>query len=290
MADSTYGDGDFIFELVSDWAKLPAGWVFKQVAAVAVDSDDWVYAFNRSEHPVIVFDRDGNFVKSFGEGNFTSAHGMCFAHDGTLWLADNVDHTVKRYTIEGDHIQTLGTLNKAGESGVPFNKPTSVTVATNGDVYISDGYGNTRVHVFSDSGEYKFGWGQTNGLPGVWNGDFNLPHSIWIHKDIVYVADRENHRVQLFDLSGSHVRTWTDFIQPTDIYIDDNDIAYVAELRNRVSISDLDGNVLSRWGRFPSQEPGQFYAAHGIWTDSHGDVYVGEVLEGQRLQKFRRVQ
>ncbi|NQW19993.1 MAG: hypothetical protein HQ477_04590 [Chloroflexi bacterium] len=110
------------------------------------------------------------------------------------------------------------------------------------------------------------------------SGDFNVPHNIWIHEDVVYVADRENHRVQLFDVDGKYKSTWTDFIQPTDIYIDDNDIAYVGELRDRMSIADLNGNVLSRWGRFPSQEPGQFYASHGIWAESHGDVYVGEVL------------
>ncbi|MDP7090329.1 MAG: peptidyl-alpha-hydroxyglycine alpha-amidating lyase family protein [Dehalococcoidia bacterium] len=289
MADSTHGSGDFVYELIPDWAKLPDGWVFTQVAAVAVDKDDNVYAFNRSEHPIIVFDRDGNFIKSFGEGDFPNAHGMCFANDGTLWLADNGDHTVKRYTTAGECLMVLGSRDEPDETGGPFNKPTDVTVSSNGDVYISDGYGNTRVHVFSDSGEYKFSWGQTNGLPGVWDGDFNLPHNIWIHKDVVYVADRENHRVQVFNLDGSHRATWTDFIQPTDIYIDGNDIAYVGELRNRVSIVDLDGNVLSRWGRFPSQDPGQFYAAHGIWADSRGDVYVGEVLKGQRLQKFRLV-
>ncbi len=289
MADSTHGSGDFVYELIPDWAKLPDGWVFTQVAAVAVDKNDNVYAFNRSEHPIIVFDRDGNFIKSFGEGDFPNAHGMCFANDGTLWLADNGDHTVKRYTTAGECLMVLGSRDEPDETGGPFNKPTDVTVSSNGDVYISDGYGNTRVHVFSDSGEYKFSWGQTNGLPGVWDGDFNLPHNIWIHKDVVYVADRENHRVQVFNLDGSHRATWTDFIQPTDIYIDGNDIAYVGELRNRVSIVDLDGNVLSRWGRFPSQDPGQFYAAHGIWADSRGDVYVGEVLEGQRLQKFRLV-
>ena len=161
-----------------------------------------------------------------------------------------------------------------------------MAVSSNGDLYVSDGYGNTRVHVFSDSGDYKFSWGQTEGMPGVWDGDFNLPHNIWIHKDVVYVADRENQRIQVFGLDGSHVENWTDFIQPTDIYIDANDIAYVGELRNRVSICDLNGNVITRWGRFPTDEPGMFYAPHGIWVDSRGDLYVGEVLEGQRLPKI----
>jgi DNA-binding beta-propeller fold protein YncE len=213
---------------------------------------------------------------------------MCFGNDGSLWLADNGNHTVKNFTADGKHIRTLGTEGVA-KNGEPFNKPTDVAVAPNGDVYISDGYGNTRVHVFSAAGKYKFSWGQTVGMPGVWNGDFNLPHNIWIHKSLVYVADRENHRVQVFNLDGSHRETWTDFIQPTDIFIDSNDIAYVAELRNRISIADLSGKVITRWGRYPTADPGMFRAPHGIWVDSHGDLYVGEVLEGQRIQKFKRV-
>jgi DNA-binding beta-propeller fold protein YncE len=282
------GSGDFRYELVEDWAKLPDGWVFTQVGAVAVDENDDVYVFNRSEHPIIVFNRDGEFQRSFGEGHFPSAHGMCFGKDGSLWLADSSDHTVKNFTRFGEHIRTLGVVDEPHENE-PFNKPTDVTVASNGDLYISDGYGNNRVHVFTAEGEYKWSWGQTEREGGVWDGDFNLPHNIWIHKDLVYVADRENHRVQVFDLDAKHVETWPDFIQPTDVYVDNNDIAYVAELRNRISISDLHGNVITRWGRFPTHDPGMFIAPHGIWTDSHGDLYVGEVLEGQRLQKFKRL-
>ena len=283
------GDGDYQYDLVENWAKLPDGWVFKQVAAVVVDAQDRVFVFNRSDHPMMVFDRDGNLVSSWGEGQFASAHGMCFAGDGSLWLADNVNHTVKNFSAEGELIRTLGAEGKPGAEGEPFNKPTDVAVASNGDLYVSDGYGNSRVHVFDPAGEFKFAWGQTNGLPGVWDGDFNLPHNIWIHRDLVYVADRENHRIQIFNLDGSHCGAWTDFIQPTDIFIDQNDVAYIAELRNRISITDLSGNVKSRWGRFPTDEPGMFYAPHGIWVDSHGDLYVGEVLEGQRIQKFRRL-
>lgn len=286
----TVGSGKYTYEVVENWAKLPAGWVFKQVGALAVDGEDNVYVFNRSEHPVIVFDRDGNFQRSWGEGHFPSAHGMCFANDGTLWLADSADHTIKHFTKYGEHIRTLGTKDTPGADGEPFNRPTDVTVAANGDLYVSDGYGNSRVHVFTKDGDYKTSWGQTGRLPGVWNGDFNLPHNIWIHKDLVYVADRENHRIQIFDLLGKHLDTWTDFIQPTDIYVDGDETVYVAELRNRISIADLSGRVIARWGRFQTSEPGMFYAPHGIWADSHGDLYVGEVLEGQRVQKFRRVQ
>ena len=171
-------------------------------------------------------------------------------------------------------------------------------MAGNGDLYISDGYGNTKVHVYSQSGDYKFGWGQSGhrtklnpGGIGVGDGDFNTPHNIWVHEDTVYVADRENARVQLFDLQGNHKENWTDFIQPTDIYIDPRfpDTVYVGELRNRMSIANAKGEVQSRWGRFPTDDPGQFYAVHGIWSDSEQSLYCGEVLEGQRIQKFRKI-
>lgn len=281
----TVGSGKYTYELVEGWAKLPAGWEFKQVAGVAVDKADNVLVFNRSEHPVMVFDRSGKFLESWGEGQFKSAHGLAIAADGSVWLADNGDHTVKHFTADGKHILTIGKVGIEAEPGFPFRKVTDVSLAPNGDVYVSDGYGNSRVHVYSPDGKYKKSWGQ----PGVGDGDFNLPHNIWVTRDSrVLVSDRENHRVQVFDLDGKHMTTWPDFIQPTDIYEDSSGTLYIAELRNRVSICSPDGKVLARWGRVPTKEPGYFIAPHAIWADSHGDLYVGEVLEGQRIQKFRR--
>ena len=280
----TVGSGNHVYEVAEDWAKLPAGWEFTQVAGLAVDTEDNVFVFNRSEHPVVVLDRNGHYRRSWGEGRFPCAHGMCFARDGSLWLADSQDHTVKHFSAAGAHLQTLGTGGVPGAEGEPFNRPTDVAAAPNGDLYVSDGYGNSRVHVYNSRGEYLKSWGR----PGVGNGGFNLPHNIWVHTDgRVFVSDRENHRIQIFDLDGKHLDTWTDFIQPTDIYIAAGAI-YVAELRNRVTILDLSGRILARWGRVPSREPGMFIAPHAIRTDSHGDLYVGEVLEGQRVQKFIR--
>ena len=281
----TVGSGKYMYEVVEGWGKLPEGWEFKQVAGVAVDREDNVHVFNRSPHPVIVFDRSGKFLRSWGEGQFKNAHGITIAADGSFWLADNGDHTVKHFSADGKHIVTLGTPGVEAQPGEPFRKPTDVAAAPNGDVYISDGYGNSRVHVYSPDGKLKKSWGQ----PGVGEGDFNTPHNIWVdRKGRVLVADRENHRVQVFDLDGRHLATWPDFIQPTDIHVDKDGTVYVAELRNRVTICDGKGRVLSRWGRVPTADPGHFRAPHGIWVDSHGDLYVGEVLEGQRIQKFRR--
>lgn len=281
----TVGSGKHTYELVEGWGRLPEGWEFKQVAGVAVDRDDNVLVFNRSAHPVIVFDRDGKFLRSWGEGMFKSAHGLALAADGSVWLADNGDHTVKHFSADGKHILTIGTPGVEAESGKPFRKVTDVALAPNGDVYVSDGYGNSSVHVFSPDGRHKQSWGQT----GVGDGDFNLPHNIWVTREgRVLVSDRENHRVQVFDLHGRHRATWPDFIQPTDIHVDRDGTVYVAELRNRVTVCNSKGKVLARWGRVPTKEPGYFTAPHAIWVDSHGDLYVGEVLEGQRIQKFKR--
>ena len=281
----TVGRGDHVYEVVEDWARLPHGWEFTQVAGVVVDTEDNVFVFTRSERPVMVFDRAGNYRRSWGEGHFRQAHGICFARDGSLWLADSQDHTVKHFSAAGAHLQTLGTKDTPGADGAPFNRPTDVAAAPNGDLYISDGYGNERVHMYDPRGEYLKSWGS----PGVGDGDFNLPHNIRVHTDgRVFVSDRENHRVQIFDLDGKHLETWADFIQPTGIHIDRAGAIYVAELRNRLSILDLGGRLLARWGRVPSKEPGMFFAPHAVCTDSHGDLYVGEVLEGQRLQKFIR--
>ena len=152
-----FGSGAYTYDVVENWWTLPDGWSFGWIPAVAVDSKDRVYVYSRSEHPMIVFDKDGNFIRSFGEGHFPSAHGMCWGENDTVWLVDSADHTVKQFTKGGEHVITLGTKGSEAADGQPFNRPTDAAVADNGDLYISDGYGNTKVHVYSQSGDYKFG-------------------------------------------------------------------------------------------------------------------------------------
>jgi sugar lactone lactonase YvrE len=205
------GQGEFRYELHEDWEQLPEGWRHGDVAGVATDADDRVYVFNRSEHPLIVYDRDGRFLTSWGEGVFTRPHGITIAGD-VVYLADDSDHTVRKFTLEGRLLQTLGTVNQPSDSGYiapslttikrgagPFNRPTRLSVAPSGDMYVSDGYGNARVHRFSTSGELLQSWGE----PGTQPGQLNLPHSVWAHSDgRVFVCDRENDRVQIFSPTG----------------------------------------------------------------------------------------
>lgn len=283
MGGNTY---KLTYKVSEGWGQLPEGWTFKQVAGVAADSQDRIYVFNRSPHPVIVLDREGRFLTSWGEGLFKTPHGIYIGPDDYIYLVDAGDHTVRQFTLEGELLQTLGVKDHPGEEGQPFNKPTDVALSPSGEIYVSDGYGNSQIYRFSPNGKLFLSWG----TPGNGPGQFNLPHSVWVDRQgRVYVADRENNRIQVFTSQGEFLAQWTDFLRPTDIFIDVEEKVYVAELQHRVSILNLEGKLLLRLGGEKSHAPGEFIAPHAVWTDSRGDLYVGEVLEGQRIQKFIRI-
>ena len=302
------GSAAYTYQVVEGWGKLPDGWTFKEAAAVGVDSKDNVYVFNRGEHPMIVFDREGNFLRSWGEGVFPRAHGITIMPDDTIFCTDDGDHTVRKCTLDGQVLLTLGISGKpaAFMSGDPFNRCTHVAMdPANGDFYVSDGYGNARVHKYSPDGKLLFSWGESGTGPG----QFNIAHNICTDKDgWVYVADRENHRIQVFDKNGKFETQWVDMARPCGLYIDQSgeQRVYVGELGvaigsndqafglgPRVTIMDIKGNVLARLGDGPeSEEPGRFIAPHGVCIDSRGDIYVGEVSwthTGSRLNPPREL-
>ena len=283
------GNGNFTYKVDTEWAKLPSGWSFLEVADVVVDGDDNVYVFNRGDHPMIVFDREGNFLRSWGEETFSRAHGVTLGPDGNLWCVDDKDHTIRKCTLEGKVLLTIGTPNQPAvyQSGKPFNRPTKVAFGADGGLYISDGYGNARVHRFTADGVYQSSWGDYGTDPG----EFNLVHSVCTDPTgKVYIADRENHRVQIFDPDGVYITQWNNMHRPCGLHIEDG-LCYVGELPShlpvnssypnigcRVSIYDLEGKLLARLGAPQlGEEPNQFIAPHGIAVDSKGDIYLGEV-------------
>lgn len=294
---TTYQAGDYRYDHVEGWGQLPEGWKWGQVGAVGVDSKDDVHVFTRTDHPYMVFDKAGKLKYSWGQEIFEDAHGICMAPDDSVFLVDRVPQIVLKFTKEGRHVFSLGKRGQASDTGYtdqnktvthagpPFHHPTDVSLSPNGEFYVSDGYRNCRVHKYSADGKLLFSWGE----PGTGNGQFNLVHSVWEHKGRVYVADRQNGRIQIFTPQGEYQETWDGYVQPCKLYVDKNDIMYVAELGHRVSIVDLKGNVLGRWGGEKDFAPGKFVAPHGLWVDSEGSVYVSEVLDGQRVQKFARV-
>ncbi|OGQ84115.1 MAG: hypothetical protein A3F90_17820 [Deltaproteobacteria bacterium RIFCSPLOWO2_12_FULL_60_19] len=302
------GSGQFTYEVAEGWGRLPDGWSYREVAAVGVDRQDRVYAFSRGDHPVIVFDRDGNFLRSWGEGLFTRAHGVAMGlSDDTIYLTDDGDHTVRKCTLDGKILLTLGIPGKPApyQSGEPFNRCTHIALSPKNEIYVSDGYGNSRVHKYSPDGKLLFSWGE----PGSDPGQFNIVHNICADKDgYLYVADRENHRVQVFDPNGKFEAQWHNLHRPCALYMDvgPNPLCYIGELGPgmpvnkdipnlgpRLSILDHKGNLLARLGDIRGGEaPRRFIAPHGLALDSRGNIYVGEVswtIAGQHLKPPREL-
>ena len=288
-----FGDGAFRYRLAAEganWGKLPDGWQFGDVAAVGVDRRDQVYVFSRSEHPVTVFDQDGKFLRSWGEGDFVRPHGVSIGPDDSIYLTDDGDHTVRKYTLEGKLLLKLGKSRKPAPfmSGQPFHRCTHTALAPNGDIYVSDGYGNARVHRYSPDGKLLSSWGR----PGTGPGEFNIAHNICCDGDgWVYVADRENHRIQVFDGDGKYETEWHNLYRPCGLCLCCGRF-FVAELapgqefsnRNwphlgpRVSILEKNGSLAARLGDFAGDnEPSPFIAPHGIAVDSCGAIYVAEL-------------
>ena len=298
----SYGSGNYVYELVPDWGKLPAGWKWDHASGAAVDDRDNVFLFNRSEHPVIVFDRQGNFLRSWGEGIFNRPHGVFITPDQFVWGSDDMDHLVRKFDRDGHLLDTMGTKGKPSDSGYvekgdlmerlnsikrgagPFNRPTKLIIAPWGERYVSDGYGNARVHRFTASGELIQSWGE----PGHGPGEFFLPHGLAIDaRERVLVADRENSRVQIFSRDGKLLGMWTDLSRAADIAIDRDGVVYIAEAGTKgVCIKDLDGKVLSR---FSALEGGVVRSAHSLCVDSRCDLYVCEIAQGSpTIKKFAR--
>ncbi|MCY4401082.1 MAG: peptidyl-alpha-hydroxyglycine alpha-amidating lyase family protein [Candidatus Poribacteria bacterium] len=282
-----FGQGTHQYTVEENWWTLPDGWEFGWIPAVAVDSQDRVYVYSRSEHPMVVFDREGNFLTSWGDDILKDAHGIFIDADDNIYCVERETHVMHKFTTDGELLMTLGTMDKPGAEGEPFNLPTDFALGPDGEMFISDGYGNARIHKYSPDGELIKSWGK----PGTGPGEFDLPHCVRIDpRNRVMVADRENNRIQFFTLDGEYIEEWGDLLQPDTIFIDDDDLVYIAELEQRISIMTLDGEVVSQWGsERGSTVPGEFLACpHGIWLDSHGDMYVGEVQADARLQKYIR--
>lgn len=297
-SDVILGEGEHRYMLFDKWSKLPGGesyWAH-DVSSISIDAKDNVYAFVRGPHPVMVFDRDGNLLRTWGEGVFTDPHGSHIAADGYIYLTDRGDHTVRKCTLEGKVVLTIGIPHQPSPymSGLPFNRCTHSALAPNGDIFVSDGYGNAVMHKYTPDGKLLKSWGGSGTDPG----QFVLPHNVLCDDDgWVYVADRENHRVQVFNTSGQYETQWNNLTRPCGLCMSagKNPLFYISELgpimgfiRNapnigpRVTITNPDGSLVARLGtQLAGTEKGAFIAPHGIAVDSHGDIYIAEVGFGQ---------
>ena len=301
------GSGGFTYEHLESWEKMPDGVRLIETPGVAVNSRDEVFAVTRNtDHPVMVFTSDGTYLRSFGQGVFSErTHGAMVGPDDSVYCADDGTHTITKWTPEGELLLTIGTPGepKGLFSGDPFNRPTHAAVSKQtGHIFISDGYGNARVHKYTADGEHVLSWGE----PGIDAGQFLRPHNIAVDsEDLVYVADREAHRVQVFDAAGVFVTMWNNLYRPDGMTIGPDGNVYIGELTNlfglegalglghRLSIVDRQGTLLARIGDPEEGDtPGKFTAPHGVAVDSHGDVYVGEVsytIRGSKMDPPREI-
>jgi len=281
------------YAFVDGWARLPDGWRLGDVGGVAVGPRDEVYVFHRGEHPLLVFSRDGELIDAWGDGVFTKPHGLAMERDGCLYCTDDGDHTVRKFDTRGTLLLEIGIPNQPSGflSNEPFNRCTHTALSADGDIYVTDGYRNACVHCFSPAGKFRFTWGTS----GCADGEFQVPHNIACDaQDVLYVADRENHRIQRFDTAGRYLGQWNNLCRPMSLalrslgggapahlYVGEAGPSFnprMTGLGPRISVLGLDGELVARFGDHGFGHAGdRFMAPHGIAVDSHGDIYVGEV-------------
>ena len=249
-----------------NWGQEPAKFAKAMVSQVAVDSAGRVHTFRRGDPPVLVFEPGGSFAYAYGEGRIADAHGIYIDRDDRVFLADRDAHEIIACTPAGQELLQLGNRNSP-KWEKPFNHPTDIAVAADGEIYVSDGYGNARVHRFAPGGEYLGGWGEVGTGPG----QFMTPHAVWVDvQNRVLVADRENDRVQLFTRDGTFIEEWCGLCRPMDIFVDAAGVIYVTDQIPSLTAFASDGRRLGRCR--PSLN-----GAHGIFGDANGNLFLAEI-------------
>ncbi len=281
------GSGDFKYDYVDGWAKIPDDWTLAWIGGSAPDSRGRVYCFNRGTHPMVVFDREGNVVDHWGDDLLNHPHGVFMDENEHLWLTDRFAQVVWVYDTSGKLQRHLGFQNVSSRtlptaSGV-FNQPTNTWITRDRSIFVTDGYDGSFVHRYAYNGTRELTWGTEGSGPG----EFHLPHSVCvIPDDRVVVADRENQRLQLFSRDGEHQETWGGYRSPMDFCVDeDRGVIFVAEGGRRISVVDFEGQVVTQWETLDGSRP--FTALpHGIALDDQGALYVVEVQDGSNIHKF----
>ncbi|HYK13812.1 MAG TPA: hypothetical protein VEW70_07500 [Burkholderiales bacterium] len=286
------GTGKHTYEVIRDWPKMPKGEALGVVSRVATDSQDRVYVFQRQDPPVVVFDRDGNYLSAWGIGAVNEAHGMKIVND-IVYTTDRPDSVAVSFTLDGKPLLVLGKRGVHSDTGCegrpwlaqraggPFNHPTEMMPHPNGDIYVTDGYRNCRVHRFTGDGRLVKSWG----TPGKADDQYHLPHSIAIDPaGKLYVADRANRRIKILSPDGELIGMWTGMGGPNDITLGKDGIFYIAEQEHDdkpayICLRDGTGSVITRL---------ESRHVHGVGVDSRGDIYAGLTVD-KSVDKFVRV-
>ena len=311
MAQSRYPKVNLAvgYQVDPNWPRKPAEIQWRYVTGVAVDARDRVWVLNAIKPQVQVYAADGQFLASWGADDFKNPHSLRLDRDGNLWITDYGAHVVRKFTPEGKLLLTLGTLNVSGCDETHFGRPTDAVIAPNGDVFVTDGYTNNRVVHFDAGGKFVKAWGEL----GVEAGQLSQPHHIVMDSQgRLYVAERNNCRIQIFDRSGKSLAQWRNLVNPWCLWMTPQDEILVcgtspARWTERGNLGNPphdamvmkfnpDGRALELW-MFPlckggSQAPGEIDWLHGIAADSKGDLYLSDVADdspSHRVQKFVRL-
>ena len=265
------------YRLAEGWASLPSGVAFGPVASVAHQADGTMLILRRGEPAFFSLDRDGRYVRSWGEGVFDWSHGLRVDREGFIWATDGQGHQVMKFSPDGTRLMTLGKRGVAGDGPDTFNRPTDVVVAANGEFFVTDGYGNSRVVKFSKEGRFIQSWGSKGAEPG----QFNLPHTIVMDSaGRLLVGDRENQRIQIFDTDGNFLDQWTGLGAPYGLFMTPDDRLFMVEgIEDHLLV--VDGRTGELLERIEGLE-----ASHWVSADAAGNVYIAEVHEGMSIKKF----
>jgi len=266
---------------------MPDGWKFGRVSSVTVDKSGDVYVFHRGEKadPIVVFDSEGQYLRSWGRGMFGNEHGMRADPDGNIWVTDNGNHQVMKFDREGKLLLTLGVKGESGEDEKHFYRPADIAFGPDRNVYVADGYGNARVVKFSKEGKYISAWGSYGSGPG----QFNTVHSVGVDsKGTVYVADRENNRIQIFDSNGKYLREWNHLGATQNLFITPQDEMWIITHRNNIenlTYDTLAGRIMRidiKTGKIlgAMESPG-----HWIHASPDKKIYIGS-LTGNVFQWY----
>ena len=234
------GSGEYRYELVPSWPQMLRYWSFEKASDAAVNSHGEIHVLSRGAHPVTIWDTSGNLISSWGEGMFSNngPHGIFITPNDHVWIADINYHVVIEFTPGGEPVRELGKRLQPSPrwDGRPFNMPTGIAISPEGSVFVSDGYGSNRIDKFSADGELVLSWGQ----PGAGPGEFALLHNVGVDsRGRVFICDRENDRIQLFDQEGNYLEQWSDFTGPGDVWFHD-DLVYGRRAVRRVWGKHLD--------------------------------------------------
>lgn len=293
------------YKVDPNWPQRPADVKWGQMPGVAVDRKDQVWLSTRANPPIQVYDSGGKFVRAWGEGVIRTPHYIELDHEGKVWVADTGNHVVMQFTPEGKLLKVLGTRGEPGQDQSHLNQPTDMAITPDGEVFVSDGYGNNRVVHFGRNGKFVKAWGKLGTGPG----EFSLPHAVALDcNGRLYVADRNNVRVQVFDQSGKFLDQWRNLLVPWGLCRTEKDEIWVCGSspmpwpqqsgllgcppKDQVFMRfNPSGKLMQLWtipkGEAGKEQPGEVNWLHAIAVDSRGNVYAGDI-QGQRAQKFVR--